>query len=149
MSISETIGIEPQWRLAEGEVEGQAVLIRLRCNIEAAVAHEGLGTCIQFTVAFPEDVETTQLDEEKAAFLEELESVFIDQIEEQGIALCCLIYNIENQVDYTFYADTLQPFVDFVSDYQVEGVEMSVGSAEEPDWNSYREMYQGIMDNAE
>lgn len=147
MSIAAQFKIEPQWRLAEGESDGQAVLIRLRCNIEAAVAHADLAICVQLTLAFPEGIDTTRLAEEQSSFLEELEEVFIDAVEEQGLGLCTLVYNIGTQVDYTYYVSDVQPFVDFISNYQIEGVDLSMGSEEEADWVSYKEMYQGIIDS--
>jgi hypothetical protein len=147
MSIAEQLQIEPCWRIAEGESDGQAVLIRLRCNIENAVAHASLGTCVQLTLLFPEDIDTTRLDEEQSGFLDEMENVFIDEVETDALGLCVLVYNMGRQVDYTYYVGELQPFIDFISNYQLEGVELSLGSDEEADWTSYRDMYQGIIDS--
>ncbi len=149
MSIADQFSINPSWRQAEGETDGNAVLIRVRNDIEAAVGAEGLPVCMQLTVSFPEDVNCTALDEEQSGFIEEFETIVIDEIEEKGLALCCLVYNIQNQIDYTFYGKDVEAFIAHVSEYDFEGVELSVGSEEEPDWTSYREMYQGIIEGAE
>ena len=149
MRIADQFKISPSWRQAEGETDGQPVLIRVRNDIEAAVGAEGLPVCMQLTVSFPEEVNCTALDEEQAGFIEEFETIVIDEIEEKGLALCCLVYNIQNQIDYTFYGKDVEAFIAHVSEYDFDGVELSVASEEEPDWSSYRDMYQGIIDGAD